>query len=601
MYQYFETRTSGSYSYLSAHELQELRDQKGQSLIYRIFYLDGFFADSLSNALLQAIEQDFETLRLAGVKAIVRFAYTDVLPYDENDQPVSPYNDTPPLELLYQHIHQLGPILANNSDVILTVHQGFFGTWGENYYSDLFGSLAQGAITPQQQARRNAVTDSLLKWLPLDQTVSLRYPLLKSAYLGLTIPDDSLTKSEAFSGSPKSRLAWHNDCFLADFNDYTFLDTLVEKPYWRTESRYLLMGGESCRDNEVYTNCNNALRELGRFHWTYLNDYYRPEVLQRWKDEGCFEIVRKQLGYRLALQEANLPDTMLIGASFSVQLTFENLGWAALVKYRPVELVLRESVSGMSYFLPVSGMDLRYCEGGSLCNYALQISMPDTLPIGVYHLLLRFPDVHPNLQSDPRFSIRLANDGIWEATTGLNDLGHTVHLAKENCPQNLEVVLNTSSSGTSYQAADSLIASGILATGTQVDFKAGKVIRWLPGFYAPKGSQVTAQITSCSQLAEPFHKLETPFPESEITTLKRIRIWPNPVREKLFIACSSESDDLHDSLEINLLNIQGRVLQTLLLPPGQLATLDLLPFPPGMYLLSWTTADGVEVHKILKQ
>jgi hypothetical protein len=33
------------------------------------------------------------------------------------------------------------------------------------------------------------------------------------------------------------------------------------------------------------------------------------------------------------------------------------------------------------------------------------------------------PDASPTLRHDPRYSIRFANTGTWEPTTGFNDLG----------------------------------------------------------------------------------------------------------------------------------------------------------------------------------
>ena len=42
---------------------------------------------------------------------------------------------------------------------------------------------------------------------------------------------------------------------------------------------------------------------------------------------------------------------------------------------------------------------------------------------GTHTLALWLPDAEPALGSDPRFSVRLANDGTWDAVGGLNELG----------------------------------------------------------------------------------------------------------------------------------------------------------------------------------
>ena len=41
---------------------------------------------------------------------------------------------------------------------------------------------------------------------------------------------------------------------------------------------------------------------------------------------------------------------------------------------------------------------------------------------GEYKLYLNLPDPMPNLHSNPRYSIRLANEGVWDAETGWNKL-----------------------------------------------------------------------------------------------------------------------------------------------------------------------------------
>lgn len=52
------------------------------------------------------------------------------------------------------------------------------------------------------------------------------------------------------------------------------------------------------------------------------------------------------------------------------------------------------------------------------------MTLPSSLPTGTYALLLDLPD--PQLSSRPEYSIRLANENVWEAATGLNSLLHTV-------------------------------------------------------------------------------------------------------------------------------------------------------------------------------
>lgn len=601
MYRYFETRTSGAYSPLDEETLEDLREEDQQSLIYRIFYLDGFYTDPISTEVLNAIEQDFTVLRASGIKAMVRFAYTDELNYDENDEPITPFNDTPEPALLFQHIHQLRSILQNNSDVILTVHNGFYGIWGENYYSDDFGTAYPGPITAPQQELRDAVTDSLLAILPADRTVSVRYPSLKTEFLNLQIPEDSLTLAEAFQGSDKSRIAYHNDCFLADYNDYTFLDTLTEKPYWAAESRYVLMGGETCRDEETYTQCSNALAELSRFHWTYLNDDYHPDVLQRWQQEGCFAEIRRKLGYQFVLREATLPETVEQGSPFSLSLKMDNTGWAAPMLPRPIELVLRHTVSNAEIFLPLEAIDLRYCGGGQSCEYNLDLVLNDPVPAGEYDLLLFLPDGRSNLREDPRFSIHLDNVGLWESTTGMHNLQHTITLTEPTCPEDLTIDNGTIEEGT-YRASNDLEVSVEVETEATVRFTAGNSIRFLPGFLAPAGSEVTAMIQDCLQEQALPRVVYSDQPEqTDLGIHSSLQLWPNPTSGRVNVRYQVQAPNQAESVTAALSDPFGRIIRLLELIPEQTSTLDFSALPKGMYLLSWQDRTGRHTQKLIRQ
>lgn len=84
----FTETTFGDYAPLSPNELASWRslhlpggDSAADypiyaSLVYRGFYLESFKNSPISTTYLMAMQQDFDAARLAGVKLIVRFAYT---------------------------------------------------------------------------------------------------------------------------------------------------------------------------------------------------------------------------------------------------------------------------------------------------------------------------------------------------------------------------------------------------------------------------------------------------------------------------------------------------------------------------------------------
>jgi hypothetical protein len=50
------------------------------------------------------------------------------------------------------------------------------------------------------------------------------------------------------------------------------------------------------------------------------------------------------------------------------------------------------------------------------------VTLPAEVTPGEYDLLLNLPDAAPALRTDPRYSIRFANTGTWEESTGFNKL-----------------------------------------------------------------------------------------------------------------------------------------------------------------------------------
>ena len=404
---------------LSMDALDNIRERDRVSLIFRYIYLDSFMEGPVSESFLEEISNDFKAIRDAGFKVIVRFAYSSEY------TGTGPFYDSPIKSVLLGHISQLKPLLRDNSDVILTLQNGFWGTWGENYASDEFGCFCDETVTEQNWLDRKQVTDSLLAVMPENRMVSLRYPVIKSGMYGFAIPADSLTKSEAYSGTLKSRLGYHNDCFLAEFNDLTFINTELEKPYWETESRYTIMGGETCADNEIYTNCSNAMTDLENASWTYLNNGFHPDVLERWRRDGCFEEIRDRLGYRLSLSEGTFDTLACAGSDFNCSISLYNEGFAAPVHERPVMLVFKNDRSTYTFDLSV---DPRTWFGGTQHTISSALYLPSDMENGVYNIFLYMPDAAESLAGNSDYAIQLANEDIWDELSGYNRLNVRVRV-----------------------------------------------------------------------------------------------------------------------------------------------------------------------------
>ena len=348
-YYHLSTMTT-NYQPLSYTSLLQLRnDSVRYTLIFRFIVLDSFKSQPIDNATLQNIAADFAVARRAFFKLIIRFAYTRTF----QDPP--PRGDAPKSVIL-QHISQLAPILRDNADIILTVQHGFIGTWGEGYYSDYFGD--SGVITPQEQQDRQEVYDALINGVPECTMIQVRTWQFKASLTGTSLP---VTSDKAYtcgnnSNAREARTGLHNDCFLASETDFgTWLDSAVDKPRMSDQSRFSVFGGETCNPSSERNACPIALQELSLFHFTFLNNLYHPDVLDRWRTEGCYNDITQRLGYRLVLESSTFPSQAMIGSEINFEITLRNDGFVAPMSEMVLRLVLQEPGGNISQSLEFNG------------------------------------------------------------------------------------------------------------------------------------------------------------------------------------------------------------------------------------------------------
>lgn len=393
---------------------------EGISLVRLLYMLDQYRESPLDAEFFVQFQADMDAVRAAGMKAIIRFAYN------------SPTNDDyeesrdAALEWVLAHIEQLKPVLTANVGIIAHLDAGFIGAWGE------WHSSSNGLIdTPTRGVNdaTRAIVDALLDALPPTRMVALRYPLLKQQLFG----DNPLDAALAFSGVPQSRLGALDDCFLASASNWgTYLDVDSQeqieplKDYLNADNRYVVQSGETCNfaeDAQPFVQCENALADLQRMHWSSLNIDYHEDVLNLWREQGCFDEIFRRLGYRLVLQEASISTPVQAGAVMALSMTLVNEGFASPYNPRGFDLYLRD-VEGTVYPLQIDNPpNPRFWLAGETITLALQVTIPSDLAAGDYEVLLHLPDPEPDLSADPRYALRLANEGLWENETGYHRLG----------------------------------------------------------------------------------------------------------------------------------------------------------------------------------
>jgi hypothetical protein len=423
------------------------------TLLMREYTLDSFRQGPISQDFLDKIDHDLDVVRAAGLKVILRMAYTNTA--RNGDCPdqykiCPPYGDAPK-SVVMEHIHQLAPLFRKHADIIAVVQEGFIGIWGENFYTDYFGDPGgngPGRVMDSSWRDRNEVLHALLNALPKDRMVQVRTPQIKQKYVygpHAAVESAPMAPQDGFTAADVARIGFHNDCFLSGPDDYgTYYDygssvsarnpaNDVLRKYMSDDSRYVPVGGETCDDTYSPQNdcapIGHAEQEMASLHVSFLNSAYNNDVNNDWDSLGCMGSIRQRMGYRFVLREARLPGRVMAGGTMAVDMRLRNEGYASPYNPHLVQLVLRNRASGKETVITCKADVRRWFSGEVRWKEVMQV--PRDLPAGAYEVLLAMPDPYPSLMGRPAYSIRLANEDAWEAATGYNDL-HCVVIGEAN-------------------------------------------------------------------------------------------------------------------------------------------------------------------------
>ena len=402
---------------LTAHAnalvINNLRSSVNRMTLYlHSYYLTDYMESDIPQEFLDRLETNMNALREGGGKVVLRFSYKYSM--DNKDKP---FNATS--EWIHRHIDQITPYLQQNADIILCVQCGFLGSWGEWYYVD--NGYKMNPTKDEDYEPRWEVLEHLLRAVPESRQVCLRIPAYKMRYLKMRgdTTMSPLTAEEAYSGSYKSRIGGHNDCFVSSSTDVGTYTIAGDRDFLEADTKYTIMGGETC-EKSAFSNGENALAQMERFHWTYINRDYREEVTNMWRKDGTWDTMLRRLGYRLVLDKAIITSEPKVGEDFKAYFVLRNVGFAAPMNKRDVELILvNASDASKKYVFPQESVDPRFWLPGEDHKFTLACTLNDMEP-GNYKLYLNLPDPYESIHNDPRFSIRIANENMWEAETGYN-------------------------------------------------------------------------------------------------------------------------------------------------------------------------------------
>lgn len=426
--------SGGSFGYV--------RTSYGMTLNRSYLRLDNWRSQDLPAWYLDAHLPRFQAARDAGIKLILRYSYN----FGEG-------GDTS-LYWVQRHIEQLAPIWAQGEDVMALLQAGFIGRWGE--WNGSTNDLTSAA-------NKYAITSALLDAMPSSRMIQIRTPYHFIEALGETYsiggwtegtPPSTLTTpfaavqlptADRFNGSDLARVGHKNDSFLRNVTDagtyafpevgfaYTPAHVTFLKDWLFDSSRYVVHGGELAADVDWTFGGReagpDALGEMPLVHIDYLNRDFGTDVINTWISGGYYPEMTRRFGYRLALLEATVPVIVNPSGSMTVSLMMRNDGFGKVYNPRPIDLVFVGSGGPFTVRLTSDARrDLPLGGETKVLEYTV------TAPAGLvedasYTLHLALPDPDPNgngLDEDPRYSIRLANTGVWDDATGRNALGATI-------------------------------------------------------------------------------------------------------------------------------------------------------------------------------
>lgn len=326
--------------------------------------LQSYRSGSISEAGLSNIESLLDTMESLDKHYIVRPLYD----WDGENESVEPES----LDIILEHMEQIGPLLSEHKDIIFTLQGLFIGNWGE--------MNGTGYLEIDQL---RSLADTLAASTADDMFLAVRMPMQWRMITDIAEPGDVT----AYDGSLAARLGLFNDGMLGSYSDYgTYGNHSKEKDgyltYWNREEELgfqdilcgmVPIGGEVMVDNP-YNDLENAVSDMKRMHVTYINRDFDMNVLDKWtettvSESGCFDgmdglsYIERHLGYRLLIDDISM-NYDFAEDILTIKVNMQNVGFAPVYKEADARIILRDEAEGRSLAYEFS-QDVRELKGGN--------------------------------------------------------------------------------------------------------------------------------------------------------------------------------------------------------------------------------------------
>lgn len=265
--------------------------------------LKNFRDGAIPDAVITDIDDMLDVWGTSGRKIIVRCLYDvngNSIVYEPDD-----------IDTILLHMEQLGPVFNMHKNIIFTLQGLFTGAWGE-MHTTRFGS----------DSEMRALALKLAETTDPDIFMAVRTPAQRRA-VTLNGSDVSLSR----------RMGLYNDGMLGSETDLgTYLENEYdtengdgrlhreeELSYQDLVCRGVPNGGQVVEDNP-YNDFENAVRDMGRMHVTYIDQYWQTTVLNKWNavtlsdkygawaGKTGLDYIRDHLGYRFVMSGISLSE-----------------------------------------------------------------------------------------------------------------------------------------------------------------------------------------------------------------------------------------------------------------------------------------------------
>jgi Domain of unknown function (DUF4832)/Domain of unknown function (DUF4874)/Secretion system C-terminal sorting domain len=398
----------------------------GFSMVDCRYVISAFKTVPFTQAFLNQFQQDLNTCRQAGLKMIPIFMYNES--EQETDAAYT---------VVLNHLDQLKPIVQSNADVIAYWGGGFIGAWGEWHTSS--NNLINNACFATVNSNTIGIHNKILEILPKTRMTVVRTPRQWFGFYGR----QSVSTAEAFTQTDKSRTGFKNHYFSGNLTDGTTwmmptvtcqyednADTINKlQTFVRNQCAYTVYEMECDTylpsTDPVYSG-TTALKKMEYQRLSTGNVVFNSTMINRWKSENVFDEMSRRMGYRFRLINSSFPTATAQGSNLSFNFTIKNDGFASPYNSRDAELVLRAKSNGAITRIKINSDPRFWLPDNDNILVNETVTIPANLATGEYDLLLNFPDPLASINTRPEYSIRLANQNIWETTTGYNSLQRSI-------------------------------------------------------------------------------------------------------------------------------------------------------------------------------